>query len=332
VVSPRTQHLMRGALAAVAVLTAIGATSTSARAEPPPPPPSNASDALKQYQDLGHQAEAINGQLLQADEALNARNGDLARAQGAATQAQAQENQFRGQVDQFTAATYTGASMSQLSAMLTSQSAKDYLDRSSMLDTLSKNDADAIQGLAAATARADDAARQAQQARDDAARLSNDLHQKQAQLKAAADQMHQQYQRLSASDVSTLKSSTHVGLLAGSGAAIQAVNAALSKQGDPYVWGATGPDSFDCSGLTQWAYKQAGVSLPRSTYSQEGVGQSVSQDDLQPGDLLFFYGGGHVGIYIGNGQIVHAPTEGEDVKVEQVKYMGGVSAARRVAG
>jgi cell wall-associated NlpC family hydrolase len=201
-----------------------------------------------------------------------------------------------------------------------------------MLDTLSKDNDAAIHSLADATAKANAASQQAQQARDDATRLSNDLHQKQAQLQAAANQLHQQYQRLSASDVATLKTNTHVGLLAGSGAAITAVNAALGKQGSPYAWGATGPSSFDCSGLTQWAYKQAGVSLPRSTYSQESVGTSVSQDDLQPGDLVFFYGGGHVGIYIGSGQIVHAPTEGENVKVEQVKYMGSVSGARRVAG
>jgi peptidoglycan DL-endopeptidase CwlO len=330
VVSPRMKHLVRGVLAAVAVLSVVGTASTSALADPPPP--GNASDALKQYQDLGRQAEAINGQLLQADEALSARNADLDGAQRAAAQAKAQEEQFRGQVDQLTAASYQGAAMSKLSAVLTSQSASDFLERSSMLDTLSKDNADALHSLADATARATAASQQAQQARDDAARLSNDLHQKQAQLKAAANQLHQQYQRLSASDVATLKTNTKVGLLAGSGAAITAVNAALSKQGDPYVWGATGPNSFDCSGLTQWAYKQAGVSLPRSTYSQETVGTSVSQDDLQPGDLVFFYGGGHVGIYIGSGQIVHAPTEGENVKVEQVKYMGSPSTIRRVAG
>jgi len=330
VVSPRMKHLVRGALAAVAVLGVVGATSTSALAEPPPP--SNASDALKQYQDMGHQAEVVNGQVLQADEALNARNADLARAQRTAAQSQAQEDQFRGQVDQFTSASYQGASTTELSAMLNSQSAKDFLDRSSMLNTLSKDNDAAIHSLADATAGANAASQQAQQARDDATRLSNDLHQKQAQLQAAANQLHQQYQRLSASDVATLKANTNVGLLAGSGAAIQAVNAALGKQGSPYAWGATGPSSFDCSGLTQWAYKQAGVSLPRSSNAQADAGKSVSEGDLQPGDLMFFYSDSHVGIYIGNGQIVHAPTEGENVKVTQYKYMGSVSAIRRVAG
>jgi cell wall-associated NlpC family hydrolase len=330
-VSPRIKRSMRGALAATVVLTAVGTTSTSALAEPPPP--GNASDALKQYQDLGHQAEVINGQAVQADEGLKARNADLARAQQEAGQAHGQEEQFRGQVDRFTRAADEGASMSKLSALLASKSPNEFLDRSSTLEALSKDNATAIHGLADATARASQAAQQAAKARDDAARLSNDLHQKQAQLQTAAHQLHQQYLRLSASDQATLKAGTHVGLLGGSGAAIEAVNAALGKQGDPYVWGATGPDSFDCSGLTQWAYKQAGVSLPRSTFAQVNAGTSVSQSDIQPGDLVFFYSDySHEGMYVGGGNVVHAPTEGENVKVAPMKYIGQVTAIRRVAG
>jgi cell wall-associated NlpC family hydrolase len=97
--------------------------------------------------------------------------------------------------------------------------------------------------------------------------------------------------------------------------------AAESKIGAPYVWGATGPDSFDCSGLVQWAYAQAGVSIPRTSYDQAVGGTPVSRDDLQPGDVVLYYGGEHVGIYAGGGEIVHAPTSGESVERAPVDSM-----------
>ncbi|UNR58630.1 C40 family peptidase [Streptomyces sp. A10(2020)] len=97
---------------------------------------------------------------------------------------------------------------------------------------------------------------------------------------------------------------------------------ARAQMGKPYVWGAAGPDSFDCSGLTQAAWKTAGVSLPRTTWDQVGVGQKVSVDHAQPGDLVFFYDDiSHVGIYIGGGEMIHAPKPGADVRVESIYYM-----------
>jgi cell wall-associated NlpC family hydrolase len=94
---------------------------------------------------------------------------------------------------------------------------------------------------------------------------------------------------------------------------------AMSKIGVPYVWGGTGPDAFDCSGLMQWAYKQVGVRLPRTSRAQSHVGTSVSKGDLRPGDLVFYYSPvSHVGMYIGNGKIVHASEPGEPVKVSNV--------------
>lgn len=107
-----------------------------------------------------------------------------------------------------------------------------------------------------------------------------------------------------------------------------AVAAALSKQGSPYDWGAAGPDSFDCSGLMYWAYQQQGKSIPRTSQAQIAGGQSVSVDDMQPGDIVgYFPGVTHVGMYIGDGQIVHASTYGVPVQVVPVDSMpiSGVS-------
>jgi cell wall-associated NlpC family hydrolase len=102
----------------------------------------------------------------------------------------------------------------------------------------------------------------------------------------------------------------------------------MSKIGSPYVWAASGPDSFDCSGLVVWAFAQAGrPGLPHSTYSLVGMGVEVPMDQLQPGDLVFGYGDGHVGIYVGGGNMVHAPHSGDVVKVASISSM---SHARRI--
>jgi peptidoglycan DL-endopeptidase CwlO len=98
--------------------------------------------------------------------------------------------------------------------------------------------------------------------------------------------------------------------------------------GTPYVYGATGPSSFDCSGFTSYVYRNAaGIEITRTTYSQLGVGTAVSYDELQVGDLVFTYGGDHVGIYVGGGQYIHAPQPGDSVKVSPVTSF---YAARRV--
>jgi len=107
------------------------------------------------------------------------------------------------------------------------------------------------------------------------------------------------------------------------GVARAAIEFALGEVGKPYVWGATGPDSYDCSGLTQAAWKAAGVSLPRTTYDQVNAGTTVSLTDAQPGDLIFFYDDiSHVGIYIGNGMMIHAPKPGAYVREESIYYAG----------
>ncbi|MFJ6849449.1 NlpC/P60 family protein [Streptomyces sp. NPDC091271] len=97
---------------------------------------------------------------------------------------------------------------------------------------------------------------------------------------------------------------------------------ARAQIGKPYVWGATGPSSYDCSGLTQAAWKEAGVDLPRTTWDQVEVGTRVATADLRPGDLVFFYDDiSHVGIYKGDGMMIHAPKPGANVREESIYYM-----------
>ncbi|MEV6070909.1 C40 family peptidase [Nocardia sp. NPDC052001] len=108
----------------------------------------------------------------------------------------------------------------------------------------------------------------------------------------------------------------------------QVVDAAMSRLGDPYVYGAAGPNAFDCSGLVQWSYAQAGISLPRTSYDQLNAGYAISEDSLEPGDVVSFYGGSHSGIYVGDGNVVHASTSGQPVKVAPISSMPFAGARR----
>ncbi|WP_030750094.1 C40 family peptidase [Streptomyces griseus] len=113
------------------------------------------------------------------------------------------------------------------------------------------------------------------------------------------------------------------------GRASAAISFARAQLGKPYVWGATGPAGYDCSGLTQAAWRAAGVSLPRTTYTQINAGRRVSRSELAPGDLVFFYSGiSHVGLYIGGGQMIHAPRPGAPIRVAPIDEMPFAGATR----
>jgi cell wall-associated NlpC family hydrolase len=146
-----------------------------------------------------------------------------------------------------------------------------------------------------------------------------------SQLKErAAEQASRSEDRSSSPSPSPTPSSAPV-----SGGAAAAVSYALSKVGDAYVYGAAGPSSFDCSGLTMAAWQQAGVSLPHSSSAQMGSGTPVSQSELQPGDLVFYYSPvSHVGMYIGHGEIVNAENPSVGVKITGVNSMPYAGAVR----
>lgn len=112
----------------------------------------------------------------------------------------------------------------------------------------------------------------------------------------------------------------------------RAVRLARKQLGAPYRWGGASPAGFDCSGLVMWVYGRLGVSLPHNAAALYGVGRSVPRSAIRPGDLLFFHGLGHVGLYIGRGRMIHAPQSGRRVEVQSLAARRGtLVGARRVA-
>jgi cell wall-associated NlpC family hydrolase len=328
-------------LAAAAVAAVVGLVPPSATAAP---------DPNQQLNDLNQQAEILNEQVLQARDALAAKQKDLAQAnaatadaRAAAADARSREAAYRGVVDQLASASFEGAQFNQLSALMSSSSTQQYLDKASMLDLLAQQNNTALKQLVsvvAQTAAADKAAQvaqqQAQQAADAAAKISNDLQQKQSALDTQIQQVKAQLRQLSAAARAALANPGDLGsFVAPPGIAGAAMEVALAQRGIMYVWGGASPSQgFDCSGLVQYAYAQEGVSLPRTAQAQYEMGQPVSRNALQPGDLVFFgYGPSfihHVGIYVGNNKMVNAATSGTPVRVQQLwpyEYQG----ARRLS-
>jgi cell wall-associated NlpC family hydrolase len=197
------------------------------------------------------------------------------------------------------------------------------------LDVLARDQNLALSNLTNAVAqttavakKAADAQSRSQAARDAAAKLKTDLAAQQKSLQDQIAQIQSAATKLSAADRAAQrdKGGTIPNVKAPGPAAQAAVDAALSQLGKPYVWGGTGPNGFDCSGLTQWAYRQAGITLPRVAADQANYGTPISKSQLQPGDLVFFYSPiSHEGMYLGNGQMVHAPTSGDVVKISPLQ-------------
>ncbi|MEV1026552.1 NlpC/P60 family protein [Streptomyces sp. NPDC050264] len=185
-------------------------------------------------------------------------------------------------------------------------------------ELLSKLTAEEKQRLAAIEKKKEEAARKK------AAELAEKQKAEEEKKRQAAEEAAQQE---GGSGSGTGSSDTSAGTSSGYAAkAAKALAFAKSQEGKPYVWGATGPDSYDCSGLTQAAWKAAGISLPRTTWDQVEVGTTVSLSDIQPGDLVFFYDDiSHVGLYMGDGMMIHAPKPGAYVREESIYYDGTAS-------
>ena len=350
-----TQRVKRSIGSALAVgalsIALAGVPAGSATADPVAAVPNTASEAVQRLTDLSRQSEQLNEQLNNAKidmdkkaAAQQAAEAKVGADQAVLDAALAKVKQFQPEIDRIAAATYQGARTNRLFAVLLSDSPQQMLDQMSALDVISTEtaaDVAELQKVSDAAAVAEQNSKKsadaARVATDQAHAFRTDLEKKQADLQKSIGEVTQAWTQLSAGDKAALAGTPFPpGFDADAllrslphGSAAGALAAALTRVGDPYVWGATGPNQFDCSGLVQWAYKQVGLDLPRTSEAQAQGGTPVSREDLQPGDVVTFYSdASHVGIYAGNGNILHASTFGVPVKVAPMGNMPFHNARR----
>jgi cell wall-associated NlpC family hydrolase len=369
--SPARRPLVTARRALVAAVAAGGLAFTPLPAAADPQPATSV-EAAALVAARAHDLEILTEQFNEAREELAATREAADRAAQELVAAEAALAGAREQVRAVAYGAYTGERLAPLEAMLTSDSPDELLDRIGMLRTIADHNGQVL-GRAEQTAAdadrakasAQDIATRAQAQVDRVAAQKDDLDAQIAVYQAAYERLSEDEQRASraaaerhaaeqaaaaqAAAAEAAGSSAAASrpapaapraaappaapVLGGSAAARKAVDIAMAQIGDPYVWGAAGPDAFDCSGLVQYAYAAAGISLPHSSRMQSTMGAPVSRDALQPGDLVFFYSPvSHVGIYIGDGQMVHASTSGVPVKTASVDSMGSYNSARRIAG
>ncbi|WNV75465.1 C40 family peptidase [Geodermatophilus sp. DSM 44513] len=351
-----SRHWSRGALGAaplslavvVGVLLAPGsagaAPDTPAAPAAPvtpaaPAAPATADDAARLVAEAGRQLAVLDEQVHEAQ--LTVAQHQQTAAVAGATAAQA-DAVLAGYAPQLAAIAQTsGTSQSRMAAFLTGDSAADVVQQMTTLDLIAAHTEGLLAEVSIAQRQAEQARADADAAAAQATAALAELDRQRTEVQARQQQYEQDYAALSAAAQAAVLTTvagpslappdTDAVVAAAPNGDVGAVlAAALAQVGDAYVWGGTGPDGFDCSGLTSFAYEAIGVSLPHSSRAQSRMGVAVARGDLQPGDLVYFgspvY---HVGIYVGNGKMVHARTFGMPVAVTTVD-IGDYAGARRV--
>ncbi|MFB0631788.1 NlpC/P60 family protein [Streptomyces sp. AB3(2024)] len=344
---PRQRPLTGGTVRTAATLALAGAATATAfegtsHADPRPTPAQVKAEVDRLYGDAEAATERYNGAKVKADEAERALTG----LRDEAARKEDRLNTARRSLGAVAATQYRSGGLGPALQLAMATDPQDYLERASLLTRAGDRTAADV----ASVRRGLD---EIGQLRDKASGELADLRARQDELagqKAVIEGKLATAQRLLA--LLTAEERAAYEALSGGGAApapagvpgartpapptpsdgsraARAVAFAYAAIGKPYVWGATGPGSYDCSGLTQAAWKSAGVSLPRTTYTQINAGQRVTRDGLAPGDLVFFYSGvTHVGMYVGNGQMIHAPRPGSTVRLAPVDSMPWAGASR----
>ncbi|MFC4498974.1 MULTISPECIES: NlpC/P60 family protein [Streptomyces] len=287
----------------------------------------------KLYEETEQATEKLNG----AEEKQEKLQKEISTIQDNVARGQAELNELRDSMGLAAAAQYRTGSIDSSLQLFLSSNPDDYLDKASTADQLSAQQVEALKKIQDKQRELAQERAEASDKLKDLAATRTELAKQKKAVQTKLSEARETYNTLTAKEKQEIadeqdranRSSTERVDLgntgSASGRAAAAFSAAQSKIGVPYVYGATGPSSFDCSGLTSWAYGQAGVGIPRTSESQATIGTKIySASQLQVGDLVFFFNDlHHVGLYAGNGQILHAPRTGTVVRYESMSTIGG---------
>jgi cell wall-associated NlpC family hydrolase len=324
----------RGATsAAVCVLSAAAAALGAVPALAAPQ-----DDTRAKVDRLYEQAEQATEAFNKADERADSLRKQVSTAQDEIARQQERINTMRDALGSLAGAQYRSGGMDPSLALLFSDDPDDYLDKAAALDRIGAHQAGelkdlqmAMRDLAQRREEATGKLAELEKSRKAVARHKKTVEQKLTKARQLLNSLplaeRAAYDRASRSgrDIPDLGDAAPA-----SGRAAAAVAAARSAIGRPYVWGASGPTGFDCSGLMQWSYAQAGVGLPRTSQAQRYAGRQVPLSQARPGDLVAYRSdASHIGMYVGNGQVIHAPYPGAPVRYDPVGMMP-VSSVTRV--
>jgi peptidoglycan DL-endopeptidase CwlO len=302
----------------------------SAGAVPAEPMPSLHS-LIAQAKTLSNEINSLNQQYDGLRIQLTQTRIEVTVAQRTYTQDLARLGAGKLAVGQLAAQSYMNSGMNSPFALLTSSSPQALIGGAAFMAELQKENGDRVSLIAQGVAAAQRARQTAQQQSKRAAKLTAEMAVKRRQAQDKINILNSAVFQKAMAVFSQTGSYPNISLPTANTIGAQALRYALSRRGDPYVWGAAGPSAFDCSGLVMWAYAQVGISLPHYTGAQWTMGIHVSRSQLQPGDLVFFYADvSHVGMYIGNGLMVDAPDFGQAVQVQPVMWAVYAGAVRIV--
>lgn len=293
--------------------------------------PQTIEEVREEVERLNHDAVVAIEEYNVAADQLKAVEKELRVIQERAAAQQEELDSLQRELGIYTAMAYRNAGVDETLQLLTTDDPQQFLDQATTLDQLSAQQSDALRDLQIARQEL------AQTEAEVAAKLAEVEHVS-AELKAKKEEIQGKLQRATAY-LARLTAEERAKInepsedlpadVPASGRAKVVVDFAKAQLGEPYRWAAAGPGSWDCSGLTMMAWREAGVSLPHSSAMQIGYGSRVSKSQLQPGDLVFFYSPiSHVGIYIGGGKMIHSPKPGDVVKVTSISYMPFAGASR----
>jgi cell wall-associated NlpC family hydrolase len=299
--------------AAAAAVTLTG--GTSAHATP------TAAELDQQIQQQSAQFEKVVEQYDKATDQQKKTAGQIAGLDKQLAPLEARVATMRKQVGRLAANAYKGGGLGTVNALLTAGSPDGLLATMSTLDQVSAGQQLQVHGLTTAKAKLDGQRASLATLNTQQTRSATDLAAKKKTITSQLDQLKQLREQAYGSNA-TETSTTYTGSVPKvSGSAGAVVSFAYAQIGKPYVWAAAGPDSYDCSGLSMAAWQQAGVGLPHNAAEQYNQISHVDQSSIQPGDLVFYEDLGHVAIYVGNNQVIHAPEPGENVKLSSIDMM-----------
>ncbi|MER6102484.1 C40 family peptidase [Streptomyces sp. NPDC001832] len=306
----------------------------SAHADPQLAPARIRAEADRLYKDAEVATEQYNGTKEKAAAAADA----LDTLRDEAARRTERLNASRNALGSLAAAQYRTGGLDPAVQLALSSDPDQYLERASYVDRIGDRQAAEVRGVERQVARIAQLRSQAEGKLTELASRQAELKKHKATIRTKLADAQRLLATLSPAERAAYESSdaARTADRAGRGPvqapnarAAEAVAFAYGALGKPYVWGATGPSSFDCSGLTQAAWRSAGVSLPRTTYTQINAGRHISRSELAPGDLVFFYSGiSHVGLYIGHGRMIHAPRPGAPVRIAPIDHMPFAGATR----